>query len=147
MMTYASNSNPSIKITQIRHDKSTSNLLWHTDICDLDTGTGAGSIKMFAYGSTYGPAKHHVKIALWVAWCHHPFLIVQDEELLDIFRDLNHKCITPSWVTVSRDVKEIFKMSQVKVASILQVYSCTIYAIILVDFGLQVVPRQTSSWH
>jgi hypothetical protein len=97
--------------------------------------TGAGSIKIFAYGSTYDPVKHHVKIALWVARHHHPFSIVQDEELLDIFRDLNHKCITPSQVTVSRDVQEIFKMSQVKVANILQVCSCTTYVIKLIDFG------------
>jgi hypothetical protein len=62
-----------------------------------------------------------MQIALWVARHHHPFSIVQDEELLDIFHDLNSQCVTPSRVTVLRDVKEIFKLSRAKVAAILQV--------------------------
>jgi len=68
-----------------------------------------------------------MKIALWVARCHRPFSIVEDEELLDIFHDLNAQCITPSRVTVSRDVMEIFKMTRVKVAKILQVCSHATY--------------------
>jgi hypothetical protein len=108
-------------MSRIRHDKSTSNLIHHTDNCDPLTVAGSGSIKAFAQGSTYHPAKHQMQIALWVARHHHPFSIVQDEELLDIFHDLNSQCVTPSRVTVSRDVKEIFKLSRAKVAAILQV--------------------------
>ncbi|KAF8228983.1 hypothetical protein L208DRAFT_1379112 [Tricholoma matsutake] len=78
------------------------------------------SIKAFAHGSTYHSAKHHMKIALWVAWHHQPFSIIQDEELLNISHDLNNQCVTPLWVMVSWDVKEIFQMSQKKVAGILQ---------------------------
>jgi len=62
-----------------------------------------------------------MKIALWVARRNRPFAIVEDDELLDIFRDLNNKVVTPSRYTVSRDVKEIFQMSRVKVAEILKV--------------------------
>lgn len=108
-------------MSRIRHDKSTSNLLRHADICDPDAVTGPGSIKAFAQGSTYNPSKHRMKIALWVARRHRPFSIVQDDELLDIFNDLNSQCVTPSRVTVSWDVKEIFRMSQAKVAALLQV--------------------------
>jgi hypothetical protein len=62
-----------------------------------------------------------MKIALWVARRHRPFTIVEDDELIDIFTDLNNKVEVPSRVTVSRDVQEIFKMSRVKVSDILKV--------------------------
>ena len=109
-------------MSRIRHNKSTSNLIHHADICDPATVAGSGSIKAFAQGSTYHPAKHCMKIALWVAWHHHPFSIIQDKVLLSIFHDLNSQCRMPSWVTVSRDIKEIFKLSCAKVAAILQVH-------------------------
>ena len=62
-----------------------------------------------------------MKIALWVARRHRPFTIVEDDELINIFTDLNNKVEVPSRVTVSRDVQEIFKMSRVKVSDILKV--------------------------
>ena len=62
-----------------------------------------------------------MKIALWVARHNCPFAIVEDEGLLEIFRDLNNKCVTPSASTVSRDIKEIFHITWVKVAAMLQV--------------------------
>lgn len=62
-----------------------------------------------------------MKIALWIARRARPFSIVEDPELLDIFTDLNSKCITPSRYTVSRDIKEIFVLSREKVGEILQV--------------------------
>ena len=68
-------------------------------------------------------ATHHMKVALWVARCHCPFAIIEDPELLDIFRDLNNKCTTPSASTVSRDIKEIFQLTPKKVAQMLQVHS------------------------
>lgn len=64
-----------------------------------------------------------MKLALWVARRHRPFTIVEDKELVDIFTDLNNKVEVPSRFTVSRDVKEIFCMSQIKVAAILKVRS------------------------
>jgi len=64
-----------------------------------------------------------MKLALWVAHRHRPFAIVEDEELVDIFRDLNNKVEVPSRWTVSHDVQEIFRISQVNLASILQVSS------------------------
>jgi hypothetical protein len=66
-----------------------------------------------------------MKIAIWVARRHRPFAIVEDDELVDIFMDLNNKVEVPSRFTVSRDVKEIFEMSRKKVADILKVCACT----------------------
>jgi hypothetical protein len=48
-------------------------------------------------------------------------MIVEDEELLDIFHNLNNKCVTPLASTVSHDLKEILQMSQGKVVDMLQV--------------------------
>jgi hypothetical protein len=76
---------------------------------------------VFAHGTTYNSAAQRMKISLWVVRNNHPFAIVADEGLLDIFHDLNNKCVTPSASTVSRDVKEIFKLTWTKVAAMLKV--------------------------
>jgi hypothetical protein len=75
----------------------------------------------FAYGSTYSAPKFRIKLALWAVQCHRPFAIIADPEFIEILTDLNNKIIVPSPSTLSRDVKEIFSMSRLKVASILQV--------------------------
>jgi hypothetical protein len=62
-----------------------------------------------------------MKLALWVVRRNRPFAIVADAELIEILTDLNNKVIVPSPTTLSRDVREIFNMSRLKVASILQV--------------------------
>jgi len=62
-----------------------------------------------------------------VARHHRPFAIVEDDELIDIFMDLNNRVEVPSRFTVSRDVKEIFEMSCVKVATILKVRALIFY--------------------
>ena len=107
---------------RVRHDDSTSNLVRHARACDRGVlAPGCSTITAFAHGSTYTPQKFRMKIALWVARRHRPFTIVEDDELIDIFTDLNNKVEVPSRVTVSRDVQEIFKMSRVKVSDILKV--------------------------
>lgn len=75
----------------------------------------------FTGGLQYTKAKHRMKIALWLARRNCPFAIVEDPELLDIFADLNIHCVTPKRRTVSRDMKEIFHVSQANLASMLQV--------------------------
>jgi hypothetical protein len=103
----------------------------HARECDNIASAGSGAITAFAQGSTYTPHKHRMKIALWVAHRNRPFSIVEDSELLDIFYDLNSKVVTPSLYTVSRDVKEIFQMSRVKVVEILKVCTCLCVAIMI----------------
>ena len=117
---------PSVKLTRVRHDNSTSNLVRHVKSCEGSTAVGAGSLREFAHGSTYTPHEFRMKIALWVARRHRPFAIVEDEELVDIFKLLNNKVNVPSRVTVSRDVTEIFEISRKQVANILKVHAhCT----------------------
>lgn len=62
-----------------------------------------------------------MKLALWVSRRHRPFAIVEDDELVDIFKDLNNRVEVPSRSTVSRDVKEIFDVSRKQVAAMLKV--------------------------
>jgi hypothetical protein len=81
----------------------------------------ARAMQRYAQGSKYTPAKHRMKLALWIARRNRPFVIVEDPELVDIFLDLNSQCVTPSNSTVSWDIKEIFNISRKKVAEILQV--------------------------
>jgi hypothetical protein len=66
------------------------------------------AMRAYATGSSYDKSKHRVKIALWVSRRNRPYSIVEDDELLEIFSDLNSRVETPSRFTVSRDVKEIF---------------------------------------
>lgn len=108
-------------MTRVRHDESTSNLVRHADNCEPKDSPSTRAISAFAHGSLYNPAKFRVKIALWVARRHRPFAIVEDPELLDLFKDLNNKVSVPSAMTVSRDVQEIFRVSQMKVSLLLQV--------------------------
>ena len=88
---------------------------------------GSSSIAAFAQGSTYAPQKFRMKLAIWVVRHHRPFAIVKDDELIDIFMDLNNRVEVPSCFTVSQDVKEIFEMSRVKVATILKVCALIFY--------------------
>jgi hypothetical protein len=62
-----------------------------------------------------------MKLALWVSRRHRPFAIVEDDELVDIFKDLNNRVEVPSRSTVSRDVNEIFDVSRKQVAAMLKV--------------------------
>lgn len=62
-----------------------------------------------------------MKLALWIVRRHRPFSIVADPELIEILTDLNNKVIVPSPTTLSRDVREFFVISRLKVGSILQV--------------------------
>jgi hypothetical protein len=63
--------------------------------------TSSSSITAFAQGSTYNPHKFRMKIAIWIARRHRPFSITEDDELIDIFMDLNNKVEVPSRFTVS----------------------------------------------
>ncbi|KIJ39995.1 hypothetical protein M422DRAFT_174391 [Sphaerobolus stellatus SS14] len=47
-------------------------------------------------------------LVLWVARWHRPFKIVEDPELIGIFKMLYSKVMTPSRFMVARDVDEIF---------------------------------------
>jgi hypothetical protein len=113
--------NPSVVVTRVRHDESTSNLVCHADKCTPSATTATASIATFAHGSTYSYPRFQMKLVLWVVWCHWLFSLVKDEELINIFMDLNNKVEVPSQKTVSHDVKDIFNISHTKVTELLQV--------------------------
>lgn len=117
-------------MSRARHNESTSNLVRHVDRCEPANTPESRAIIAFAQGSTYNPATHRMKIALWVTRRHRPFSIVEDPELLDIFHDLNNKVVTPSASTVSRDVKEIFLISRHTVRQVLQAYPGKLHLIV-----------------
>ena len=112
---------PSTFVPRARHDESTSNLVRHVNQCAPSNKAASQAITAYAQGSTYNPSTHRMKIALWVARHNRLFAIIEDKGLLEIFGDLNSKCVTPLANTVSCDVKEIFQMTRVKVAAMLQV--------------------------
>jgi hypothetical protein len=112
---------PSITVSRARTDESTSNLTRHVRNCAPADTSQTQALAIYASGSKYTKETHRMKVALWVANRHHPFSIVEDPELLEIFADLNPLCQTPKHHTVSRDVKDIFSLSQKEVAIILQV--------------------------
>jgi hypothetical protein len=58
--------NPSVVVTRVRHDESTSNLVHHADRCAPGAATLTTSISAFAHGSTYSYPKFRMKLALWV---------------------------------------------------------------------------------
>ena len=62
-------------------------------------------------------------LAKWTAWHFHPFIIVEDPELIEIFQMLFAHIQIPSANTVSSDMREIFAMAQSSVKKLLQV-SC-----------------------
>ena len=114
-------SHPNEFVTCARHDGSTSNLKWHVERCAPVDSPEARQVASYFHRSSYTPEKLRMKVAIWVALCNRPFAIIEDPELLDIFCDLNSKVETPSQPTVSRDIKQMFDISQKQVAKMLQV--------------------------
>jgi hypothetical protein len=58
---------------------------------------------------------------MWCACRHHPFNIVADPELLDLFKMLYSRVEVPHPTTVSRDVREIHRLCKDRVANLLEV--------------------------
>jgi hypothetical protein len=112
---------PSEKVTRVRHDESTSNLVRHADNCDPNGSLASQAMSTFVKGSTYNPGKLRLLIATWVARRHQPFKIVEDPEFVEILQLFNSRVAIPSRFTVSRDIQEIFQVSQQIVATTLQV--------------------------
>jgi hypothetical protein len=75
----------------------------------------------FAHGSMYSPSRFRLNLVLWVSRRHRPFSVIEDPELIELFRSLNVNVPIPSRTTLSRDVKEVFQISRTKLISILQV--------------------------
>jgi hypothetical protein len=112
---------PSEKVTRARHDESTSNLNRHADNCNPKGNSSTRALAAFAHGSLYNPGLFRLKLAIWISRRHRPFVIVDDPEFQELLTILNCKVSVPSSVTVSRDVQEIFSISQKVVGTLLKV--------------------------
>ena len=111
----------SITVSRAWHDDSTGNLLRHVKSCAPINSSQTRALAAYASAAKYTEASHRMKLTLWVAVSNHPFSIVEDKILLEIFTDLNLKCVTPLRQMVSKDVKEIFMLSRKEVGALLQV--------------------------
>ncbi len=109
---------PSVKVVRTRHNNSTSNLKVHADKCAPQT---KGTVKEFIPGVKYSKARMCFKLLRWIVRCHRPYAIVEDDDLLDIFRMLYAKVEVPSARTISHDVIEVFEMSKANLISMLKV--------------------------
>src|SRR5215813_12826870 len=61
------------------------------------------------------------KIVRWITSKNCPYSIVEDEELVEIFKTLNGKVEIPSAMTVSRDICDVHRLMHVKLVEVLKV--------------------------
>ncbi|KAK7454589.1 hypothetical protein VKT23_011341 [Stygiomarasmius scandens] len=111
--------NPSIVLHCAPYEDSTGYFTNHINKCSPEK---KGNIADFAARSTYTPASFRYKIAIWIAHKHCPFQIVQDEELLEIFKSLYSRVDVPHPQTVSRDIQDIYNLTKPFVTKMLEDY-------------------------
>jgi len=113
--------NPSVSLLRERFEDSTANLNRHVKQCDPDDTPSSQQMTAFTNGTTYAPARFRFLLAMWCARRHRPFKIIQDDELVEIFRMLYDRVDIPHPTTLSHDVKEIYIMCKENVSNILRV--------------------------
>lgn len=119
---------PSKSVSRACYEDSTTNLKRHVEACDPGDTAEADMITTYASGVTYTPARFRYLLALWCARRHRPFLLIEDEELCEIFRMLYAKVDIPSRFTISRDVRLLHVDSRVRVIAFFKVsQSCTLH--------------------
>lgn len=112
------------KLVRARWEGSTSNLRRHVKKCDDQSlPAGQGQITDFAAGSTYTREKLRLLLVRWISRRFRPYAIVADPELIEIFEMLYARVEIPSPSTLSRDVREVYDITSVKVGEFLKVCS------------------------
>lgn len=110
---YSSSSrNPSITVARACYNSLTGNLTQHVKKCAPKPNAESKAINTFMHGSTYSRSKMRYKLIRWVVRNHRPFAIVEDEDLLDIFKMLYAEVQVPSARTISRDIQEVFLLTR-----------------------------------
>jgi hypothetical protein len=111
-----------------RHDTSTSNLVNHVDSCEGARPAQQATVAAFAHGSTYSKERLRVLCALWTSAHYRPFNIVNDGHFRDIIGLFNPAAAQdlPSTNTISRDVKEFYRLGKENLKEFLSV--CQFYA-------------------
>jgi len=88
------------------NDKSTGNLCQHIQKCDRNQSEG--SVKMMEeYAELCTLEVLYWKLLHWVVRKNWLYIIVEDEELLDIFKTLKPEVEIPCANTISTDIKEL----------------------------------------
>ncbi|KAF8868924.1 hypothetical protein BD779DRAFT_1458867, partial [Infundibulicybe gibba] len=115
---------PNQSCTHNREDNSTSNLIRHVELCSPQNPEVTEKIISFGNGVTYSAPRFRFLLALWCSRHHRPFQIVEDEELVEMFKMLYalfyHRVEIPHPTTISRDVHDMFLLCQKNVISILK---------------------------
>ncbi|KAF8496361.1 hypothetical protein JB92DRAFT_2746923 [Gautieria morchelliformis] len=100
--------NPSKSITRNRTDESTSNLQRHVNECSPVKSSETHVLAAYANGTTYSSARMCFLLAKWCAHNHRPCAIIEDEELIQIFKMLYGRVDILSRMTLSQDIHEVF---------------------------------------
>ncbi len=116
-------SRPSIILTRVRTEVSTSNLKNHANSCAPAKNTQTGAIKALWQGSMYTKAKVRMKLMFWIVRRHCPYVIIEDDELLEILLMLNSKVEILSARTLSCDIQEVFMLTKKNISDMLKVCS------------------------
>ena len=121
--------NPSQSCTRARTDSGTTNLLRHADTCSGKKAPDNQTITKFAQGSTYSTGAFRFLITRWITECHWPFKIIEDPPFQEMLKMLYGRVEIPSDTTISRDVREVHRISKEQVAKVLQVsiYTSLLY--------------------
>jgi hypothetical protein len=118
-------SRPSNHITRARYDTSTKNLGSHVKSCSPTTDSKQ-AITRYTNGGSYDKGAFRFYTVRWVTTKCRPFVIIEDEDLLMMFKTLNPNVETVSDTTVSRDVHDTFDLAFPQVVSKLEVsYQCS----------------------
>jgi hypothetical protein len=115
--THLLNSVPTIFISRERSEDSTTNFIRHINICQ----PGNNPALRHGPSAMYSAARLRYWIAVWCARRHRPFTIVDDSELVEIFKMLYERVEIPSRITISRDIQEMFRLSRDNVSRVLVV--------------------------
>ena len=107
---------------------TTSNLVKHERLCcpRENIQLQQDMMNSFASGSTYRREKLWTFIVRWVTGCRQPMSIVGDSNFRGLIKMLNPQAIVPSQNTVTQDIKTMYSLTKVNLATILQVCTFTI---------------------
>ena len=112
---------PSQKQRRKFGDKSTGNLVRHVNGCEPSKNVQSDAMRKYLSGSTYTPELLRFKLAMWCTRKQCPFVIVEDDDLKDIFVMFDSRVQIPSAQTVSSDIKNIHKLSKGRLKDFLKV--------------------------
>ncbi|KIJ29108.1 hypothetical protein M422DRAFT_85837, partial [Sphaerobolus stellatus SS14] len=83
---------------------STGNLNRHVQVCDPAETPESVAMAKFVSGHGYSREGFRFSVAKWVSKRCHPFNIIEDAELQDLFRMLYARVEIPSRMSVRRDI-------------------------------------------